>query len=143
MSQTIATASDLDTYLGLSGAIDTARASLLLDLAFDKCSAIVTPVPTTAKGLLLEVAGRAYTNPSSAHSLNLGSAGAAFGAPSSSTGIGGLYLSKANKSELRRLAGRGGAYTFDPTPADAGQGLMPWEQNVTWFGNVPLAEDGQ
>lgn len=141
MSQSITTASELDTYLQLAGTIDTARANLLLDLAYDKCVSFVNPVPAGAKGVMLEVAGRAYTNVTSAHQMSMGSASTSFGAQNSSTGVGGLYLSKSNIAELRRLAGSGGAFTIDPTPADAGEGLMPWDTNTTWLGGVPLIED--
>lgn len=141
MSQTITTPADLDTLLGLGGGIDTARASLLLDLAYDKCLEFVDPVPDGARGVLLEVAGRAYTNATSAHQMSLGTASVAFGAQNSSTGIGGLYLSRSNIAELRRLAGRTGAFSIDPTPVDAGQGLPVWDQNVTWLNGVPTIEE--
>jgi hypothetical protein len=141
MSQTITTPSDLDTYLQLGGTIDIDRANLLLDLAYDKCLSIIEPVPATARGVLLEVAGRAYTNVTSAHSLGIGSANVSFGAQGSSMGIGCLYLSRGNIAELRRLGGRTGAFTIDPTPVDAGQGLPVWDQNVTWLNGVPVIEE--
>ena len=51
------------------------------------------------------------------------------------------WLYSAEQRLLRLAAGHGGAFSIDPTPADAGQGLMPWDQNVTWLTGVPLAED--
>jgi hypothetical protein len=35
------------------------------------------------------------------------------------TGSGGLYLTKSDKAALKSLAGRGGAFTVDPTPETA------------------------
>jgi hypothetical protein len=141
MSQTITTFNDLDTFLQLGGTIDAARATLLLDLAYDKCSSVVSPVPAAAKGVMLEVAGRAYTNVNSANQIGIGSAHVSYAGSSHTGGVGGLYLSKSNIAELRRLAGGGGAFTIDPTASDAGTGLQPWDSNVTWLNGVPIAED--
>jgi hypothetical protein len=140
MSTPIAVASDLGTYLA-DPTIDTDRATLILQLAQDLCETIWSPLGATAIGILLGVAARAFNNVTSAHAVGIGSANISYGSQGSSVGIGGLYLSRSDIRTLRLLAGRGGAFSIDPTPADAGEGLMPWDQNVTWLTGVPLAED--
>jgi hypothetical protein len=136
MGDPIAIPTDLGVYLK-DPDIDVARATLMLQLAQDLCETILTPLPATALGRVLAVAARAFANVTSAQDVNLGSGHIGYGA----SAVGGLYLSRADKSALRLLAGRGGAFSIDPTPADAGQGLPPWDQNVTWLEGVPFAED--
>src|SRR5689334_13349078 len=117
---TVAVPTDLELYLGLAtGTIDTARAQLLLDLAQSKCERITSPLSTAAKDIVLEVAARAYNNVTSAHQAGIGSAQVSYGSPNSSMGVGGLYLSKANKAELRLIAGRGSAFSADTLPKGA------------------------
>jgi hypothetical protein len=140
MSTPIAIASDLGTYLGDPN-IDTVRATLVLQLAQDLCETVWSPLGVTALGTLLAVAARAFSNVTSANNVAIGTGHIGYGAPGASMGVGGLYLSRSDQRTLRLLAGRGGAFSIDPTPADAGQGLMPWDQNVTWLEGVPLAED--
>lgn len=126
MSNPVAVPTDLELYLGLdAGTIDTARATLVLQLAHDLCESVVSPVPTLAKGVELGIASRVYANATSAHQMSLGSAAVSFGSQNSSMGIGGLYLSRADKITLRRLAGRGSAFTADvlPSGADAVQSV--------------------
>jgi len=126
MSNPVALPVDLELYLGLdAGTIDTARATLVLQLAHDLCESVVSPVPVLAKGIELGIASRVYANATSAHQLSLGSASVAFGSQNSATGIGGLYLSRADKITLRRLAGRGSAFTADllPSGVDAVQSV--------------------
>lgn len=121
MSDPIASVDELSTYLGLgTGAaedIDTDRATLILQLAHDKCEAVVSPVPDAAKGVELDVSARAYTNPSAETSQAPGPYGII-----RNTLIGGLWLTKANIADLRRFAGASSAFTIDPTPADAEAG---------------------
>ena len=140
MSTPIAVPSDLGTYLKDPG-IDTVRATQSLLLAQNLCETIWSALDATALGTVLAVAARQYGNVNSAHAVGIGSAQISYGSAGSATGVGGLYLSRSDKSTLRLLAGRGGAFSIDPTPADAGEGLMPWDQNVTWLEGVPLAED--
>lgn len=113
MGTPIAVPSDLQTYLGLS-TIDSARATLILKLAQDKCEAIVNPLPTTAQGVVLDIAARAFSNPQNVASQNVGPFGANYGAVS-----GGLWLTKANRAELRRLAGGSSAFSADTMPTGA------------------------
>jgi hypothetical protein len=135
MSDPIPSTSDLGTYLSIP-TIDTPRATLILDSAVALCQTIVTPLPVGASAVVLDVAARAWANPTNATSEGAAPFSVNWGAVS-----GGLWLTKQNKAALRRLAGLGGAFTFDPTPSDAGSGLQPWDQNTTWLNGVPLAED--
>lgn len=104
---------DLSTYLGSDVVFD--RAFQLLGLAEGLCLAIVTPLPAGAEAVVLDIAGRAYTNPTNMSEQAAGPYIAAFGA-----GNGGLWLTSRNEAMLRRLAGGGQAFTIDPTPATAG-----------------------
>jgi hypothetical protein len=124
MSDPVATPTDLETYLGLdAGSINEARATLLLAAAQRKCERIVNPCPPEAADIVLEVAGRAYANVTSARQMSQGSASVSFGAQNSTMGVGGLYLSRSNKAELRLIAGRGSAFSADtmPTGTNAAQ----------------------
>ncbi|WP_328313089.1 hypothetical protein OG432_24420 [Streptomyces sp. NBC_00442] len=107
------TAEDLGLYLGLEE-IDGARADLLLTQAVALCQSVVKPLPDDATAVVLSVAGRAYVNPQQVSYETIG--------PMSvqrPSGSGGLYLTKADKAALKSLAGRGGAFTIDPTPTTA------------------------
>ncbi|MFK0182302.1 hypothetical protein ACIQVR_40830 [Streptomyces xanthochromogenes] len=107
------TAEDLGLYLGLDE-IDGPRADLLLTQAVALCQSVVKPLPDEATAVVLSVAGRAYVNPQQVSYETIG--------PMSvqrPSGSGGLYLTKADKTVLKSLAGRGGAFTIDPTPATA------------------------
>ena len=124
MSAPIATPTDLGVFLGITD-IDTERAQMLLDLAHDRLEMYVSPVPPSAMGLELAIAGRAYTNVSSARQAGIGSAQVSFGAPNANFGIGGLYVSKSEIRDLRRLSGKTGAFSIDLLAVDAdGDGFV-------------------
>ncbi|MCX4543775.1 hypothetical protein [Streptomyces sp. NBC_01565] len=113
MAFTAPTAEQLGLYLGLPE-IDGDRADLLIEQAVALCQSVVKPLPTEATAVVLSVAGRAYVNPQQVSYETIG--------PMSvqrPQGSGGLYLTKADKAALKSLAGRGGAFTVDPTPATA------------------------
>ncbi|MEU6990401.1 hypothetical protein ABZ953_07020 [Streptomyces sp. NPDC046465] len=113
MAFEIPTAEDLGLYLGLDE-IDGDRAALLIQQAVNLCLSVVKPLPDEATAVVLSVCGRAYTNPQQISYETIG--------PMSvqrPTGSGGLYLTKADKAALKSLAGRGGAFTVDPTPSTA------------------------
>lgn len=113
MDFTPPTVEQLGLYLGLDE-IDGNRADLLIASAISLCQTIVKPLPEGAEAVVLSVAGRAYVNPQQVSYETIG--------PMSvqrPSGSGGLYLTKADKSALKSLAGRGGAFTVDPTPATA------------------------
>lgn len=110
------TVEELGLFLGLQE-IDGDRADLLIGKAISLCQTVVKPLPEGADSVVLSVAGRAYVNPQQVSYETIG--------PMSvqrPTGSGGLYLTKADKSALKSLAGRGGAFTVDPTPDTAD----PW-----------------
>jgi len=110
------TVEELGLFLGLDE-IDGDRADLLIASALSLCQTIVKPLPEGAEAVVLSVAGRAYVNPQQVSYETIG--------PMSvqrPSGSGGLYLTKADKSALKSLAGRGGAFTVDPTPDTAD----PW-----------------
>src|SRR5690606_29816805 len=107
------TAEQLGLYLGLDE-IQGDRADLLIATAIGLCQTVVKPLPEGAEAVVLSVAGRAYVNPQQVSYETIG--------PMSvqrPQGSGGLYLTKSDKSALRALAGRGGAFTVDPTPESA------------------------
>ncbi|MET7687952.1 hypothetical protein ABZT06_08225 [Streptomyces sp. NPDC005483] len=107
------TVEQLGLYLGLDE-IDGDRADLLITTAISLCQTVVKPLPEGAEAVVLSVAGRAYVNPQQVSYETIG--------PMSvqrPSGSGGLYLTKSDKSALKSLAGRGGAFTVDPTPAAA------------------------
>ena len=107
------TVEQLGLFLGLDE-IDGDRADLLINTAISLCQTIVKPLPEGAESVVLSVAGRAYVNPQQVSYETIG--------PMSvqrPSGSGGLYLTKSDKSALKSLAGRGGAFTVDPTPAGA------------------------
>jgi hypothetical protein len=119
------TAEQLGLYLGLPE-IDADRADLLIQTAVQLCQTVVKPLPEGAEAVVLSVAGRAYVNPQQVSYETIG--------PMSvqrPQGSGGLYLTKSDKSALKSLAGRGGAFTVDPTPAAA-------DPSPTW----PIDDDG-
>ena len=116
MAFTTPTAEDLALYLGLDE-INGNRADLLIQQAMNLCLAVVRPLPEEATAVVLSAAGRAYVNPQQVSYETIG--------PMSvqrPSGSGGMYLTKADKTTLKSLAGRGGAFTIDPTPAAA----TPW-----------------
>lgn len=107
------TAEQLGLYLGLDE-IQGDRADLLITSAVGLCQTVVKPLPEGAEAVVLSVAGRAYVNPQQVSYETIG--------PMSvqrPSGSGGLYLTKNDKAALKSLAGRGGAFTVDPTPATA------------------------
>lgn len=97
---------DLALYLGVAS-VDDDRAELLLQLAGDLCSAIVTPLPDTAKAIVLSAAARGYANPQGVSQETTG--------PYQVTRPwAGVYLTRAERAALKRLAGSGGAFTINP-----------------------------
>lgn len=109
-----ATAEDLALYLGVEE-INGDRADLLIRQAMLLCEAVVAPLPVGAEAVILSAAGRAYANPQGATYETIGPV-------SVQRPQAGLYLTKAEKSALKAMAGRGGAFTIDPTPDTA----TPW-----------------
>ncbi|GAA2192713.1 hypothetical protein [Streptomyces bangladeshensis] len=107
------TAEQLGLYLGMSE-VDGDRADLLIEQAVALCETVVKPLPDQATAVVLSAAGRAYVNPQQVSYETIG--------PMSvqrPQGSGGLYLTRSDKAALKSAAGRGGAFTVDPTPATA------------------------
>ncbi|WP_033227002.1 hypothetical protein [Streptomyces sp. NRRL F-6674] len=122
------TAEQLALYLGLPE-IDGARADLLIAQAVALCETVVRPLPDQATAVVLSAAGRAYVNPQQISYETIG--------PMSvqrPSGSGGLYLTKADKAALKSLAGRGGAFTVDPTPDSA-------DPSPTWPADPDIGPD--
>lgn len=134
MTCTVST-SQLDTLLDLEGKINANRAQLLIDLALELCSVVVAPVPDKARVVVLSIAARGYMNAGGVTAETIGPTSVQFG----SAGMGGLYMTKREAAALKTLAGRGGAFSIDPTPADAGQRLYPWDLNIWWLGGEDQA----
>lgn len=102
------TPDDLQLYLGASD-IDDDRAALILSLSEDLCSTIVSPLPDAASVVILTVAGRAFSNPEGVTSETVGPY-------TVQRPANGLYLTRADKASLRRLAGGSGAFSIDTLP---------------------------
>lgn len=125
----VVTTDDLDSLLAMNGTIDTRRAALLLGLAQDLCSSVVSPVPDNARAIVYSIAARAYMNPAGVAGETVGPTSVQFGPGA----LGGLGMTKREVSALKRLAGVGGAFSVDPTPSDAGTELYPWDLNIWWL----------
>lgn len=114
MTTPIATPSELGTLLQESIADNDPRGVLVLALAQARCEVWVSPLPDAAKGIVLAVAARAWTNMEQANQVGLGSAYATLSA--GGVTAGGLYLSRTERADLRRIAGRSGAFSVDWLP---------------------------
>jgi len=135
MSTPVATVDDLALYLNET--LDDTRAQFILDLAHEECETIVDPLPANARSIVLDVAQRGYSNPTSVRNADLGLYSEGQGPYSDGTpGVtsGGIWLTQWNVAALRKLAGSGGAFSVDLTPADATTCLPWWDRNVAWFG---------
>lgn len=105
------TPEDLGLYLDLSE-VSGSRANMMLDLATALATAVVSPLPAGARAIVLSAAARAYANPQNITYEVIG--------PMSVTRPpAGLYLTRSEMAMLKRMSGRGGAFTIDPTPATA------------------------
>lgn len=90
--------------------LDETRAQQMLDIVEGFASAVVSPLPDAALGVILTAAARAYPNPS-------GTASESMGGASASWGSGGAYLTRSERNMLRMMAGRGGgAFTVNTAP---------------------------
>lgn len=104
MAFTAPTSDDLATYLG--SAVDPPRADMLLGMAVQLCTAVVSPLPAEAQAVVLSATARAYTNPSGVTQEGAGPFQVARPAA-------GVYLTRAERSTLRRLNGGGNAFSID------------------------------
>lgn len=134
MSDPVAFVDDLALYLNDPN-IDVNRAQFILDLAHEQCETIVDPLPTTARSVVLDVAQRAYANPTSVRNTSLGLYAedeGPFSDGSPGTTGGGVWLTAGNVTALRNLGGGGGAFSIDMTPAGAGASLPWWDTGSVW-----------
>jgi hypothetical protein len=107
----IATYSDLELFMGLGTAtIDQNRATLILGLAQDLCEAILTPLPTTAKTVVLSVAARGFSNPTGALTETTGPY-------TVQRGPVALTLYKSDRAHLRRLMPNRGGFSIETLSA--------------------------
>ena len=127
MSDPIATPTDLANMI--QGSVDTATATLLIELAQGLAEDIVSPLPPSAKAVVLSAAKRAYSNPEGLTTETIGPY---------ATGrtTGDVFLTRAEERALKRAAGRGGAYSIDPTPCDAGAEIAI-ENAEEWLSTYP------
>lgn len=132
-----ATPSDLGLLLNV-GDINTARAQLILELAQQACENKVSPLPSGARFIVLNVAARAYTNPTGVAAQTAGPESVTYASSASRLGI---YLTADEIAELRSMAGRGGAFSINTTPDGAGTALFPWDLNL-FVPNGDLLEGG-
>lgn len=123
MTYTTPDTDDLALLLG-AGSIDDDRGALVLRMAESACLAVVNPLPDGAENVVLAVAVRVYGNPLSVSSETTGPYSATFPAG----------LTKQERNQLRKL-GDAGAFTIDPTPADAGSGNL-WAQQPETVGEM-------
>lgn len=139
------TTDDLATYLGVSD-INEARAQMILDDTLAQALAVATVgvvgvdgpswdnLPSGGEGVVHAAAGRRYTNPTGDTAETVG--------PFSVTrpAMSGALLSDAETETLRRLAGRGGAFSIDSTPPGAHAVRDPLREDVEDVEQVDLDE---
>lgn len=132
---TVITTDDLATYLGLSD-IAESRAQMLLDHALAQALSVATVgnvadsgadwsnLPSGAASVILPAVGRRFTNP-------LGETAETVGPYSvTRTAMSGSLFSDSELETLRRLAGRGGAFSIDTTPPSAHPVEDPLREDV-------------
>ncbi|MFI9237818.1 hypothetical protein [Streptomyces sp. NPDC053079] len=103
----------LAAFLGQD--VEQARAALVITQAEALCRAVVDPLPEGAGAVVLSVAARAYANPQGLAAETVGPYSVQRPAAQA-----GLYMTRDERRSLKLMAGRGGAFTVDPTPAGAG-----------------------
>lgn len=106
----VAVPADVATFLGSD--VDEARAQWFIDQVETQCLAILDPLPDAALPVIVRAAARGLSNATGAAQMGIGSAQLSFGSQAA-TYNGGLFLSKADRADLRRLAGRTGAFSVD------------------------------
>ena len=139
------TPTDLATYLGVSD-VDADRAQMLIDDVVIQALAVATVgvvpasgptydnLPNGADSVIRAAVGRRYQNVAGVTSETVG--------PYSATrpAVSGSLLSDAECEILRRLAGRGGAFSVDTTPRTAHMVRDPLRTDVEDFEQVDLDE---
>lgn len=120
---------DLQTFMGANVPVETSRGALLVSLVEDIALAYCAPLYMNARGVILSVAARTYANPSQVTTESVGGL-------SSTMPFPGLYFTKAERTILKTLSGRGGAFSVNIEAKDGSVGqLYPWDYNMWWFGD--------
>lgn len=123
MSDPLVTSDDLALALN-DPTINEDRADYWIGQAQTLCESILTPLPVTAAVVVTRVAARAYANSTGAvRGQQIQQSGSPLAGPGS-----GVWLSRADKSDLRRLAGGGNAFSIDLLPADYALNVPIWDQ---------------
>lgn len=107
MTYTTPTPASMATRMGVQ--IDVARATALIADAEQLCLDLVNPLPASAAAVVMSAAIRAYTNITGAAAETTGPDTVTHG-PSSSPGV---FLTKGERTTLKRAAGIGGAFSID------------------------------
>jgi hypothetical protein len=126
VSDPVVSVPELGLYLN-DTSIDTNRAEFMIGQAQMLCESVVSPLPAGAAVVVTRVAGRGYVTSTTTRGAQLVAAGSPFGLVPG--GVGGLFLTRQDKGDLRRMAGGGGAFTINPMPADYAVTLPPWDVN--------------
>jgi hypothetical protein len=124
----IVSADDLALFLS-DDQLNAPRADLMIKLAQQLCESVVTPLPDGAEVVVTRMAARGYVSATSTRGAQLVAAGSPFGLVPG--GVGGVFLTRQDKGDLRRMAGGGGAFTINPLAADYSVVLPPWDTNNT------------
>lgn len=114
MTEPLITPGDLGTYLN-DPSIQTARAQMMIDQAMQACESVVSPIPAEAGWVVMRVAGRGYMS-ATVRGPQMGAGGSPLG--TTGIGLGAIWLTRADKADLRRLSGGGGSFTIDLLPTD-------------------------
>jgi hypothetical protein len=122
MSDPLVTPDELSIALN-DKSIDEDRAEFWIGQAQILCESIVSPLPATAAVVVTRVAARAYASTASASRGPDRRCGSPF-----TPGSGGAYLTKADRTDLRRLGGGGNAFSIDMLPADYVLDRARWDQ---------------
>lgn len=93
-------------FLLLGSTGDSDRGDFLIAQAETLGESVVSPLPAGAETVVLSAAARAYANPQ-------GVTAEALGPYSVSRPMAGVYLTKAERATLRRMAGGGSAFSVD------------------------------
>jgi hypothetical protein len=117
--------SDLGVLLYDSDSIDEPRAKLMIRYAQDLCESVVSPLPASCAVVVARVASRGYTTTTSTRGAHMSMAGSAFGMPPGADG--GVFLTRQDKSDLRRLAGNSNAFTINLLPSTYQTIQPPWD----------------
>lgn len=127
---------DLAQYLA-DPSLDSDRAQYIIDEAQALCESIVKPLPVGADAVVLDVAERAFANPTNVGGevALYGEGVGPFGPTSPGTTGGGLWLTENNIRTLRRLAGLGGAFTIDTLAATYSPTVPWWDTGSVFSGD--------